>query len=133
MDLVRLDLAIYIVNYEISMRCLHSALLEDFITVFTFFIGLLGFVSLTYKCCIKMSIFWQNSNNLAKKCSTTPAGPVHSSPATLLDASWDGRTRTRGFLPEFFCWSGGEGLRSTDGIIFPNYILLGSSLDKKWN
>ena len=34
-----------------------------------------------------MSIFWQNSNNLAKKCSTTPAGPVHSSPATRLDAS----------------------------------------------
>ena len=34
-----------------------------------------------------MSIFWQNSNNLAKKCSTTPAGPVHSSPATQLDAS----------------------------------------------
>ena len=32
-----------------------------------------------------MSIFWQNSNNLAKKCSTTPAGPVHSSPATQLD------------------------------------------------
>ena len=38
-------------------------------------------------CCIKMSIFWPNSNNLAKKCSTTPASPVHSSPATPLDAS----------------------------------------------
>ena len=34
-----------------------------------------------------MSIFWQNSNNLAKKCSTTPAGPVHSSPAKQLNAS----------------------------------------------
>ena len=33
-----------------------------------------------------MSIFWPNSNNLAKKCSTTPVGPVHSSPATQLDA-----------------------------------------------
>ena len=33
-----------------------------------------------------MSIFWQNSNNLAKKCSTTPVRPVHSSPATPLDA-----------------------------------------------
>ena len=33
-----------------------------------------------------MSIFWQNSTNLAKKCSTTPVGPVHSSPATQLDA-----------------------------------------------
>ena len=33
-----------------------------------------------------MSIFWKNLNNLAKKCSTTPAGLVHSSPATQLDA-----------------------------------------------
>ena len=39
-----------------------------------------------------MSIFWQNSTNLAKKCSTTPVGPVHSSPATPLDASKDQAT-----------------------------------------
>ena len=44
-----------------------------------------------------MSIFWQNLNNLAKKCSTTPAGPVHSSPATQLD---DRIIIVRNIIPE---------------------------------
>ena len=42
-----------------------------------------------------MSIFWQNSNNLAKKCSTTPAGLVHSSPAKLLDTTDRGRNKIK--------------------------------------
>ena len=33
-----------------------------------------------------MSLFLKNYTILAEKCSTTPVGPVHSSPASLWDA-----------------------------------------------
>ena len=64
-SLVGLIILIHTLNDEISMWCLQCVLLEDFIIVFTSFIG--WFDKNIFR--IRMGLFL-NSNNLAKKCST---------------------------------------------------------------
>ena len=55
---------------------------------------------------MKVSLFFENSNKLAKKCRTTQVGPVHSSRVALLDVSREFEINSTGRITVLeYCYS----------------------------